>query len=229
MFASDRDPPTRFRNRREAGRELAGHLTKYAHRCDVVVLGLPRGGVPVAYEVARALRAPLDVFVVRKLGVPGNRELAMGAIARGGVRELNQGVIDRLAVSAAELAAVTASEQRELERREHLYREGQAPPAIAGRTVIVVDDGIATGSTVRAATKALRHLRADRIVVATPTAAPEAAASIRLLADEFVALLTSADFFAVGQWYDDFAQTTDDDVRTLLAAARSPPARAEPA
>jgi predicted phosphoribosyltransferase len=228
MLISHRSTETRFRDRREAGQRLAAHLTRYAGQPDVLVLGLPRGGVPVAFEVARSLHAPLDVFVVRKLGVPGNPELAMGAIATGGVRVVNQSVVDMLGLSAADINAVAEREEQELKRREQAYRNGRPVPEIAGRTIILVDDGIATGSTIRAAIKALRQLQAGRIVVATPTAALESAENLRPLADNLIAVITPVDFFAVGQWYADFAQTTDDEVRTLLAEANPPAGRTPP-
>lgn len=210
---------TRFQDRAEAGKILAELLRPYAHRADVLVLALPRGGVPVAFEVAQALHAPLDVFVVRKLGVPGHEELAMGAIASGGVRVLNDDVIAQLGISAAAIEAAAVRERRELERRERLYRERRAAPAVQGRTVILVDDGIATGATMRAAIRALRQLRAGRIVVAAPTMAWATAQEMRAEADECVAVMTPADFYGVGQWYEDFSQTTDEEVRDLLAVA----------
>jgi predicted phosphoribosyltransferase len=224
MLSSHRFTETRFRDRREAGQKLAAHLTRYAGQPDVLVLGLPRGGVPVAFEV----HAPLDVFVVRKLGVPGNQELALGAIASGGVRVVNQSVVDMLGLSDADINAVAEREEQELKRREQAYRNGRPVPEIAGRTVILVDDGIATGSTIRAAIKALRRLQAGRIVVATPTAAVESAENIRPLADSLIAVITPGDFFAVGQWYADFSQTTDDEVRALLAEADASAGRTPP-
>ena len=210
-----------FRDRIDAGQQLARKLAKYADRPEVIVLALPRGGVPVGYEVARALHAPLDVFVVRKLGVPGHEELAMGAIASGGVRVLNDDVVGALGISADTVNAVAARESRELERREHAYRDGRAPPVVAGRTVILVDDGIATGATMSAAIEALRHLQAGRIVVAVPTAALASVDAMREKVDEVVALMAPADFFGVGQWYANFSQTSDQEVCDLLAAQRS--------
>jgi predicted phosphoribosyltransferase len=207
-----------FRDRIDAGQQLARKLTKYAHRPDVIVLALPRGGVPVGYEVARALHVPLDVFVVRKLGVPGHEELAMGAIASGGVRVLNDDVVGALGISAETVDAVAARESRELERRERAFRAGRAPPAVAGRTVLLVDDGIATGATMGAAIEALRHLQAGRVVIAVPTAALASVEAMREKVDEVVALMTPADFFGVGQWYADFSQTSDQEVCDLLAA-----------
>lgn len=208
-----------FRNRGEAGRQLAKRLSQYANRSDVLVLALPRGGVPVGFEVAKALHAPLDVFIVRKLGVPGQRELAMGAIASGGVRVLNGGVVETLGIPDVTIEAIAQGELCELERREHAYRGDRPPPAVQERTVILVDDGIATGSTMRAAIEALRQLEAARIVVATPTAALSTARQLRLEVDEFVAVMTPADFSAVGQWYEDFSETTDGEVHALLDMA----------
>jgi len=213
-----------FLDRRDAGRQLAVKLQDYAGDPGVLVLGLPRGGVPVAYEVARALRAPLDVFVVRKLGVPGHRELAMGAIASGGMRVLNPDVIDGLGITPAMVESVAAKELLELERQERAYR-GDAPlPELAGRTVIVVDDGLATGSTMRAAVRALRQRKPKRIIVAVPVAARETAFSLRQEAD-VVCLSTPPDFHAVSMWYEDFSQTSDDEVRNLLESASDAPVR----
>lgn len=198
---------------------LAQVLVGYANRSDVIVLALPRGGVPVAYEVAKALHAPLDVFVVRKLGVPGHEEYAMGALACGGVRVLNDEIVKRLGISDAAVDAVTRDELRELERRERLYRGGRPLPELRGRTVILVDDGLATGSTMLAAVKALRAQQPARIVVAVPTAAVETCARLRSDADEVVCATTPEPFRAVGMWYDDFSQTSDEEVRELLARA----------
>jgi putative phosphoribosyl transferase len=206
----------RFKDRREAGRILSGKLSKYAHRPDVVVLALPRGGVPVGHEVARALGAPLDVMLVRKLGVPGNEELAMGAVASGGVRFLNRAVIESLRITPEVLDEVERRETLELMRREALYRGNRPPLHVAGQTVILVDDGIATGSTMRAAIQVLREQKAERIVVATPAAPPTVAWEMQPLVDEFVAVIQPGDFFGVGQWYDDFTQTDDDTVYELL-------------
>lgn len=208
--------PNVFRDRREAGRRLARELGEYSNRPDVLVLALPRGGVPVGYEVARALHAPLDVFVVRKLGVPGHEELAMGAIASGGVRVLNDDVVRMLDVPDAAIDAVARDEQRELERRESLYRDGRPPADVRGRTVVLVDDGLATGSTMRAAEAAVRSLHPRAVVVAVPVGAAETCEEIRALADEVVCPHTPAGFRAVGQWYEDFSQTTDDEVRKIL-------------
>jgi erythromycin esterase-like protein/predicted phosphoribosyltransferase len=209
--------PECFRNRNEAGRLLAKRLTAYANRPDVLVLALPRGGVPVAYEVARALGAPLDVFVVRKLGVPGHEELAMGAVATGGVRILNDQIVQRLRIPEYIIDAVAAREQPELVRRERLYRGGRPPPDVRGRTVILVDDGLATGATMRAAIMALRQLQPARIVVAIPTASPETCEELKAEVDEVVCAITPELFLAVGHWYEDFPRTTDEEVRDLLA------------
>jgi len=206
----------RFRNRAEGGRELAQKLVEYAGRPDVLVLALPRGGVPVGYEVARALQAPLDVFVVRKLGVPGHEELAMGAVASGGAWVLNDDVVTPLGISPQAIRAVAARELAELARREQVYRGDRPTPDVRGRTVILVDDGLATGSTMRAAVKALRRLEPDRIVVAVPTAAPSTCAELGQEADECVCGIKPDPFYAVGVWYEDFSQTTDDEVRDLL-------------
>jgi predicted phosphoribosyltransferase len=209
-----------FRDRRHAGRVLALALAPYAHRSDVIVLALPRGGVPVAYEAARALRAPLDVFIVRKLGVPGQEELAMGAIAMGGVRVLNDEVIRALGIDEAAVETVTRLEQRELERRVHEYRGDRPLPELRERTAILVDDGLATGATMLAAVKALRLQQPSRIVVAVPTAAAETCEQMRTEADEVVCATTPRPFRGVGQWYLDFSQTSDDEVRELLARSR---------
>lgn len=208
--------PKTFRDRSEAGRLLAARLDAFANRDDVLILALPRGGVPVGFELARALRAPMDVFVVRKLGVPGHEELAMGAVASGGVRVINEDVVNALNISDEDIEQVARSEREELERRERLYRDDRPAPDVRGRTVIVVDDGLATGSTMRAAVKALRRLGPARIVVAVPTAAPSTLAEFQRLADECVSVITPEPFRAVGLWYDDFSQTTDDEVRDLL-------------
>jgi predicted phosphoribosyltransferase len=210
---------TVFRDRREAGRLLAEKLSTYAGNPGVVVLGLPRGGVPVAFEVARALAAPLDVFLVRKLGVPGHEELAMGAVASGGVVVLNDDVIARLGIAPEEIDAVAAKETAELARREQLYRSGRTSPEFSGRTVILVDDGLATGATMRAAITALRQSGPARIIVAVPTAAPDICEEFKKQADEIVCYMTPAPFLAVGRWYEDFGQTTDNEVCALLAQA----------
>jgi predicted phosphoribosyltransferase len=216
-----------YRDRREAGRFLARLLTEYADRPDVVVLALPRGGVPVAYEVARALGAPLDVFLVRKLGLPGHEELAMGAIASGGVRVLNEDVVRALGISEDVVATVAAEELQELKRRERAYRGNRPAPDVRGKTVILIDDGLATGSTMRAAVAALRQQGPARIVVAVPVGAPGTCAELQGEADEAVCAQTPDPFYAVGLWYRDFSQTTDEEVRELLerAAAKGAPAQ----
>jgi predicted phosphoribosyltransferase len=211
-----------FRDRRHAGQVLARALVRYADRPDVIVLALPRGGAPVAFEVAQALHAPLDVFVVRKLGLPGHEEYAMGAIASGGVRVLDDELVRSVGLSERTVEAVTQHEQQELERRERLYRDGRREPELRGKTVILVDDGLATGSTMRAAVKALRDRQPARIVVAVPTAAAQTCERLRGEADEVVCASTPHPFRAVGLWYDDFSQTSDDEVRELLARAEHP-------
>jgi predicted phosphoribosyltransferase len=209
--------PQRFHNRTDAGRQLAERLAAYADRPDVLVLALPRGGVPVGYEVARALGAPLDVFLVRKLGVPGYEELAMGAVASGGVRVLNDEIVRGLGISEDEIDAAVARELQELGRRERLYRRSRPTPNVAGRTVILVDDGLATGATMRAAVAALRQQHPARIVVAVPTASPDTCEALKAEADDVICAMTPEPFFAVGHWYEDFTQTTDNEVRELLA------------
>lgn len=211
-----------FRDRADAGQQLARRLEAYANRPDVLVLALPRGGVPVGFEVAQALNVPLDVFLVRKLGVPDQPELAMGAVATGGVRVLNEDVVHALRIPPQVIDAVAAEELRELERRERVYREGRPAPDVRGRTVILVDDGLATGSTMRAAVAALRRQDPARIVVAVPTAAPSVCQEFRALVDDVVCLITPEPFYAVGLWYRDFSQTTDEEVRDLLARAKHP-------
>src|SRR5256884_825924 len=208
-----------FPNRVEAGRLLAEKLERYTDRDDVIVLGLPRGGVPVANEVAKRLRAPLDVFVVRKLGVPGFEELAAGAIASGGVRVLNEDVMRAIPYADQAIEAVTARETAELERRERIYREGRPPPELRDRIAILVDDGLATGATMRAAVKALRQRGAAKIVVAVPVGPPDTCREIEQEADETICLSTPPFFQAVGQYYEDFSQTSDEDVRELLSQA----------
>jgi predicted phosphoribosyltransferase len=210
-------PGRRFRDRREAGRVLAAQLGAYANRPDVLVLALPRGGVPVAAEVARALGAPLDVFVVRKLGVPRHEEFALGAIATGGVRVLNEDVVRALQIPDRVIDAVAAKEQAELARRERAYRGDRPPLDVRGRTVILVDDGLATGATMHAAIRALRQQQPARIVVAVPTASPETCHELKKEVDEVICATTPDPFYAVGLWYEDFSQTTDEEVRELLA------------
>ncbi|HKT10655.1 MAG TPA: phosphoribosyltransferase [Terriglobia bacterium] len=208
-----------FRNRADAGRKLASKLSAYSGQADLLVLALPRGGVPVACEIARALHAPVDVFVVRKLGVPWNPELAMGAVATGGVRVLEQDTVRTLAIPSEEITRVAAREELELERRERAYRSGRAPLPVAGKKVILVDDGVATGSTMRAGVAALRKLKPARIVIAVPVAPHAACALLREVADEVVCAIEAEDFFAIGEWYEDFAQLDDADVQKMLENA----------
>ena len=210
-----------FVDRREAGKVLADRLEPFAGRDDVVVLALPRGGVPVGYEVAHALGAPLDVFVVRKLGLPGHPELAMGAIASGDVRVLNKDVLESYPVSRSAIEAVTRTERVELERRERTYRDGRPLVPIEGRVVILVDDGLATGSTMRAAVLAVRRLHPARVIVAVPVGAVQTCQALREVADEVVCAFTPEPFRAVGLWYADFSQTTDEEVQQLLARANA--------
>ncbi len=209
----DRQP---FLDRHDAGRVLASHLRSYANRDDVVVLALPRGGVPVAYEVATALNAPLDVFLVRKLGTPGHRELAMGAIASGGVRVLNDDVVRWYGIPESAIESVAREEAAELERREREYRRDRPAPVLANHIVILVDDGLATGSTMRAAAQAVRMLGPSHVVVAVPVGARQTCREIAVAADEVVCARMPEPFSAVGQWYLDFDQTTDQQVRDLL-------------
>ncbi|MCZ7575044.1 MAG: phosphoribosyltransferase [Ardenticatenaceae bacterium] len=213
----------RFRDRADAGQILANLLTEYANRPDLLVLALPRGGVPVGFEVATALSAPLDVFVVRKLGVPGREELAMGAVATGGVIVLNEDVVAALRIPRETIDIRAADEQRELARRERAYRGDRPPPEVRDRIVILVDDGIATGATMRAAVAALRQQKPARIVVAVPTAAPESYDELRAEVDDIVCVVTPEPFCAIGLWYEDFSQTTDEEVRNLLEQATSDP------
>lgn len=209
----------RFHDRTEAGKRLAEQLTGYANRADVLVLGLARGGIPVAYEVAQALHAPLDVCVVRKLGVPGQEELAMGAIANGDVRVLNDEVIQAFGIPSDVIDTVTAREQCEVFRREHLYRGNRPLPDIRGRTVILVDDGIATGATMRAAIAAVRQQEPAHVVVAVPVAAPSTCEELRATGTEVVCVMAPEFFLGVGMWYEEFPQTSDDEIRSVLDRA----------
>jgi putative phosphoribosyl transferase len=209
-----------FHDRVDAGKALARHLSKYAGRPDVTVLALPRGGVPIGYEVARALGAPLDVFIVRKLGVPGQEEYAMGAVASGGVRVLNEDVVRSLRLSDTAVERITAKELPDLNRRERLYRGDRPELDLTGRTVILVDDGLATGSTMKAAVKALKARGPARTVVAVPVAAPDTCEELRREVDEVVCAVTPEPFRAVGLWYEDFSQTSDEEVHDLLARGR---------
>jgi predicted phosphoribosyltransferase len=213
----------RYRDRRDGGRQLAAALAQYANRRDVIVLALPRGGVPVGFEVATQLGAPLEVFVVRKLGVPGHEELAMGALASGGVRVLDEDLIRVAGVSAEEVQRITEAEQAELDRREREYRGDRPFPDVRGKTAILVDDGLATGASMRAAVAALRLDGPARIVVAVPVAAPETCDAFQSIADDVVCPVTPESFQAVGLWYDDFSQTTDDEVHELLARSHLVP------
>jgi predicted phosphoribosyltransferase len=210
-----------FRDRADAGRQLAARLTHYAGRDDVVVLALPRGGAPVGYEVARALAAPLDVFLVRKLGVPGQEELAMGAIASGGVRVINESVVRSLGVPAEAIEAAAEREELELRRREEAYRGGRPAPDVRGKVAILIDDGLATGATMRAAALALRKLGPARIVVAVPVGAQDTCAALGEVAHEVVCAHQPTPFYSVGAWYLDFTQTDDDEVRELLREAEA--------
>ena len=214
-----------FRDRTEAGRLLAERLSPYVGRDEVLVLGLPRGGVPVAFEIARRLRARLDVFVVRKLGVPRHEEFAFGAIATGGVRVLDREVIDSLAIPPQIIHETIAREERELKRRELAYRGHEVAAQVHGSVTLLVDDGIATGSTMTAALRALRLQQPARLVIAVPTAAPSSCEKLAKEADEVISLVTPRDFVAVGQWYMDFGQTSDEEVRRLLNEAGTRTAR----
>lgn len=209
-----------FANRQEAGRLLAAELTKYADRDDVIVLGLPRGGVPVAAEVARALHLPLDVLVVRKLGAPGQEELAIGAIGEGGVRVVNEQLVRNLGLDDGDINRIAAKEERELRRRVSAYRGGHEALAVEDKIVLLVDDGVATGATMRAGLQALKAAGAARVIAASPVGAADAVAVLEEDADEVVVLQTPEWFSAVGQWYEDFGQTTDDEVRGILAENR---------
>ena len=213
----------RFADRYEAGRQLAEALAAYRGRSGVLVVALPRGGVPVGYEVARSLGVPLEVMQVRKLGVPGHEELAMGAIASGGVRIVSENVVEALGIPERVIATVAAAEVQELERRERIYREGRLFPDVRGRTVILVDDGLATGSTMRAAAAALRALGAERLVAAVPVAPKESCVALREAVDDVVCATTPPRFVAVGEWYENFSQTSDEEVRELLRRAQAVP------
>jgi putative phosphoribosyl transferase len=208
-----------FKDRTAAGQVLAVKLAAYANRADVLVLALPRGGVPVAFEVAQALNAPLDVFVVRKLGVPGQKELAMGAIASGGIRILNEDIIREEKIDELAIDKVTAKEQQELDRRQSLYRGDRPKPVIQGRTIILIDDGLATGATMRAAIAALQKQQPAKIVVAVPISSPQIYQQIKSLVDEIICADTPSPFYCVGLWYEKFPQTSDKEVRHLLNQA----------
>jgi predicted phosphoribosyltransferase len=214
----------RYRDRTEAGRVLAAALAPYAGRPNLLVLALPRGGVPVGFEVAQALHAPLDVMLVRKLGVPGHEELAMGAIASGGVRVLSHDIVRLLGISDRMIASVAAAEEETLRRRERLYRERRPPTDVAGRTVILVDDGLATGSTMRAAAAALKVQHPERLVAAVPIGAPETCDLLRQEVDDMVCARMPEPFYAVGMWYEDFSPTSDEEVSELLRRAALQPA-----
>ncbi len=224
-MASDVPLQQPFGDRREAGRELAARLEHFKGRKDVVVLALPRGGVPVAYEVARALGAPLDIFLVRKLGLPGHRELAMGAIASGGVRVLNEDVVNWYRLPDHVIDEVAREEQLELERREREYRHGRAPVELRDRIALLIDDGLATGSTMKAAVQAVRAHGPSRIVVAVPVGSPDTCREFDDIADEIVCARAPEHFSAVGQWYRNFSQTTDEEVRDLLLGTSEPVSR----
>lgn len=211
------NPDAPFRNRAEAGCRLAQRLKQYAHHPQVIVLGLPRGGIPVAYEVATALRVPLDAYLVRKLGVPDHSELAMGAIASGGLRHLNTSILQECNIDPETLERVTQQEWKELQRRDLKYREGRLPLSFEGQIIILVDDGIATGATMLAALESLRQYRPKKIVVAVPVSPVETIETLNRLADEVVCLITPTPFNAVGEWYADFSQTSDDEVCHLLS------------
>jgi predicted phosphoribosyltransferase len=222
--------PNYFRDRADSGHRLASKLAKYVGRSDVIVLALPRGGVPVAFEVAGSLPAPLDVFIVRKLGIPGHEELAMGAVATGNVRVLNERIVNALGIPDDVIEAVTSWEKKELHRREQLYRTDRPPPDVRGKMVILVDDGLATGATMQAAVQALREQQPARIIAAVPTGSPDTCDAMKTHADEVICAITPEPFHAVGLWYGDFSQTSDEEVRELLAqAARLRPAAEQPA
>ena len=223
----EQTPWRRFRDRRDAGSRLAEELARYRERDDVIVLGLPRGGIPVGFEVAAALGAPFDAMLVRKLGVPQHEELAMGAIASGDVRVINEDVVMALELDEETIAAAAAREQRELERRELLYRRGAPAPEVDGRIAILVDDGLATGATMRAAAAALRARGPRRVVAAVPVASPEACAELEAHVDEVICAVTPPSFGAVGAWYDRFEPPTDEEIVDLLARGRSREADAQ--
>ena len=208
-----------FKDRRDAGRKLAQKLTAYVGRTDVIVLALPRGGVPVGYEVARALNAPLDIFIVRKLGVPGHEELAMGAIASGGERVINQDIVRYLHIPPGMIDAIAAREIQELKRRERAYRGDRPAPQVEGYTVILIDDGLATGASMRAAITALRAQNPSQIVVAVPTAASETCQALEPEVDDMICATTPEPFYGVSRWYQDFSQTTDAEVKMFLEEA----------
>lgn len=211
----------RYQNRQEAGKILAQQLSNYANRNDVIVLALPRGGVPVGYEIAKALNVPLDVFIVRKLGVPGHSELAMGALAIGGTTVFNDDIINSLSITEVEIQAVTAKEEQELKRREIAYRGEHAFPSLQNKTIILVDDGIATGATMRAAVKALKQMNPASIIIAVPVAERFLCEKMKPSVDHFICPLCPTQFYAVGAWYEDFSQTEDDEVYALLKDARN--------
>lgn len=210
-----------FKNRKDAGKKLAEKLTEYTDRDDILVLALPRGGVPVAFEAAEKLNAPLDIFSVRKLGVPGREELAMGAIASGGVRVLNETVINPLRIPQKVINAVAEKEQIELERREREYRDALPPPEIKGKTVILIDDGLATGATMRAAALALKKQEPKKLVIAVPVASPETCSEFESEVDAVICAATPQPFYGVGMWYKDFSQTSDEEVKDLLKNRRT--------
>jgi putative phosphoribosyl transferase len=214
-----------FDDRTDAGRQLAGKLVAYAGRKDVIVLGIPRGGVPVAFEVARALRAPLDIFLSRKLGVPGQEELAFGALASGGVRVLDRELIEELNISEREIEHITETVRREVERRERVYRGAKPPLQVEGKTAVLVDDGIATGSSILAAIEALRELRPARIVVAAPVAPLHTCDRLRSEVDDLVCVYAPETFYAIGQFYADFSQVSDEEVTDLIRRAHERPVR----
>lgn len=217
----------RFKDRAQAGRYLADKLQSYANAPDALILGLPRGGVVVAYEIANELKLPLDVFLVRKLGVPGYEELAMGAIASGGVRSMNDDVLQQIRISDSQIEAVARKEELELKRREAAYRGDRPPLDVNGLTVILVDDGLATGATMRAAVAAIRQQSPKQIIIAVPTAAPDVCDEFRTKVDAIVCGMTPTPFYAVGAWYENFSQTTDEEVRRLLRAVRRTPQKRE--